>query len=168
MPKPRNSHSFVSNGKTAYIFGGANNEGPLNDAFSMDLETCQFKRIQVKDPSMTPFFEMHSSHLYQGNKMILIGGRSHILLSQQNDAEAIQNAMSTPFRDVMISLDLTTGEVEDFGTLPTNLAAHTSYLLDDKYIMIYGGTNGLKFFDSVIRYDIEKKEWKLLTKYPES
>ena len=32
--------------------------------------------------------------------------------------------------------------------------------------MIYGGTNGLKFFDSVIRYDLEKKEWRLMTKYP--
>jgi hypothetical protein len=45
VPKPRNSHSFVANGKTAYIFGGANNEGPLNDAFSLDLESHEFKRI---------------------------------------------------------------------------------------------------------------------------
>lgn len=39
VPKERNSHSFVANGKTAYIFGGANNEGPLNDAFELDLES---------------------------------------------------------------------------------------------------------------------------------
>lgn len=45
VPKGRNSHSFVSNGKTAFIFGGANNDGPLNDAFEFDLESYEFKRI---------------------------------------------------------------------------------------------------------------------------
>ena len=74
--------------------------------------------------------------------------------------------MSTPFRDVIIQLDLNTGKVDEFGELPTALASHTSYLIDDKYLLIYGGTNGLKFFDNVIRYDIQKKEWRLLTKFP--
>lgn len=73
-----------------------------------------------------------------------------------------------PFRDVIISLDLTSGQVEEFATLPTSLAAHTSFLIDDKYLVIYGGTNGLKFFDSVIRYEIAAKKWTLMTKQPES
>lgn len=167
LPKERNSHSFVQNGKTAYIFGGANNEGPLNDAFELDLESMKFKRIAITTPD-TPFFEMHSSHLYQGNKMLLIGGRSHVLLSQQNDPNALQAAMMRPFRDVIISLDLSSGQVEEFASLPTSLAAHTSFLIDDKYLVIYGGTNGLKFFDSVIRYDIAAKKWTLMTKQPES
>ena len=62
--------------------------------------------------------------------------------------------MSTPFRDVIISMDINTGKVEEFGQLPTSLASHTSYLIDDRYLVIYGGTNGLRFFDNVIRYDI--------------
>ena len=74
----------------------------------------------------------------------------------------------TPFRDEIISLDIKTGKVEEFGTLPTALASHASYLIDDKYLVIYGGTNGLRFFDNVIRYEIETKEWRLLTKYPDS
>lgn len=111
VPKQRNSHSFVSNGQTAYIFGGANNEGPLNDAYEMDLETLKFKRIAITNAETTPFFEMHSSHLYEGNKLLLIGGRSHVLLSQQNDPDALQAAMMKPFRDVIISLDLTNGQV---------------------------------------------------------
>ena len=65
-----------------------------------------------------------------------------------------------------MSLDLKTGEIEEFGRLPTGLASHSSYLIDDKYLIIYGGTNGQRFFDNVIRYDIDKKEWNLLTKYP--
>lgn len=81
VPKPRNSHSFLQNGKIAYIYGGANNEGPLNDAFKLDLENYEFSRIEIANPNETPFFEMHTSHLYQGNKILLIGGRSHVLLS---------------------------------------------------------------------------------------
>ena len=76
--------------------------------------------------------------------------------------------MSSPFREVIMSLDLNSGKVEEFAGLPTGLAAHASFMLDNKYLLIYGGTNGLKFFDNVIRYDIENKEWRLMTKYPES
>ena len=81
VPKPRNSHSFTQNGSKAYVFGGANEEGPLNDAFEFDLESKKFTRIKLDDPNQTPFFEMHTSHLYKGDKLLLIGGRSHVLLS---------------------------------------------------------------------------------------
>jgi len=75
--------------------------------------------------------------------------------------------MASPFRDTIISLDLNTGEInEEFAQLPSALASQTSILMDDKFLFIYGGTNGMRFFDNVIRYDIEKKEWTLMTKYP--
>mmetsp|Transcript_17629 Transcript_17629/g.29781 ORF Transcript_17629/g.29781 Transcript_17629/m.29781 type:complete len:99 (+) Transcript_17629:653-949(+) len=75
--------------------------------------------------------------------------------------------MSSPFRDVVLSLDIESGMIEgEFAQLPTALASHTSFLIDDRYLVIYGGTNGLRFFDNVIRYDIESKEWRLLSKYP--
>lgn len=67
IPKPRNSHSLVQNGKKAYIYGGANTNGPLNDAFELDLEKCIFSNIKIDDVSKAPFFEMHTSHLYKGN-----------------------------------------------------------------------------------------------------
>ena len=76
--------------------------------------------------------------------------------------------MASPFRDTILSLNLDTGVLSEFAQLPTALAAHTSTLIDDKYILIYGGTNGLRFFDNVIRYEIATKEWRLMTKYPES
>ena len=166
IPKPRNSHSFIQSGNKAYIYGGANEEGPLNDAFELDLEYMTFKKLKVDDNA--PFFEMHTSHLLRNEKLLLVGGRSHCLPTQIADPKAQQEVMSSPFRDMIMQLDLNTGNVEEFANLPTGLAAHASFLLDDKYLLIYGGTNGLKFFDNVIRYDIEKKEWRLLTKYPES
>ena len=77
--------------------------------------------------------------------------------------------MASPFRDVIISLNLETGQINDeFAQLPTALASHQSFLIDDKYLIIYGGTNGLSLFDNVIRYEIEKKQWKVMSKYPET
>jgi hypothetical protein len=75
--------------------------------------------------------------------------------------------MASPFRDVISCLDLGTGEIiEEFAQLPTAIASHQSFLIDDKYLLIYGGTNGLSLFDNVIRYDIANKQWKLMGKYP--
>ena len=37
VPKPRNSHSTAVGEGVAYLFGGANEEGPLNDAYTLDL-----------------------------------------------------------------------------------------------------------------------------------
>jgi hypothetical protein len=68
------------------------------------------------------------------------------------------------FSDIIYSIDTQTGVVENFGRLPADLACHSSSIIDDKYIIIYGGTNGLRFFDSIIRYDIENKKWTLMTK----
>ena len=75
--------------------------------------------------------------------------------------------MTTPFRDSIIALDVNTGKVEEFATLATGIASHTSALFDD-YLFIYGGTNGLKIFDAVMRYSIKDKQWTIMTKYPES
>ena len=58
------------------------------------------------------------------------------------------------------------GEVELLGTLPADLASHQSALIDDKYIVMYGGTNGLRFFDSIVRYSISDKRWMLMTRQP--
>ena len=76
--------------------------------------------------------------------------------------------MASPFRDVILSLDMKTGKLEEFAQLPTALAAHSSFMVDDKYLVIYGGTNGLRFFDNIIRYDIAAKEWRMMQKYPET
>ena len=75
--------------------------------------------------------------------------------------------MMTPFRDDILALDVKSGVLSEFGKLPNAMASHTSALIGE-YILVYGGTNGLKMFDAVIRYHIPSKEWRLMTKYPDS
>lgn len=55
-----------------------------------------------------------------------------------------------------------------FGSLPTAIGSHVSMLVDDKYLVIYGGTNGFRFFDNILRYEIANQQWTLMTKQPDS
>lgn len=43
VPPKRNSHTMVASPHSAYIFGGANSDGPLNDLWRFDFETKKFK-----------------------------------------------------------------------------------------------------------------------------
>lgn len=62
---------------------------------------------------------------------------------------------------------MVTKKVSHFGRLPSALGSHVSMLIDDKFLLVYGGTNGYRFFDSLMRYDIANKKWTLMMKYPE-
>jgi len=69
---------------------------------------------------------------------------------------------------VIYSIDLKTFKVEEFGKLPAAIGSHVSAVVQDKYIVVYGGTNGLRFFDSILRYEIDNKRWTLMTKQPDN
>lgn len=73
---------------------------------------------------------------------------------------------------MIYSVDISKGEeegkVDVFGQLPSDLGSHVSAMVDDKYLIVYGGTNGLRFFDSVLRYELFTKKWTLMTKQPEN
>lgn len=70
------------------------------------------------------------------------------------------------FSDDIYAIELATGKVSLFGRLPTALGSHVSASVDDEYLVVYGGTNGLRFFDSILRYEIASKQWTLMTQQP--
>jgi N-acetylneuraminic acid mutarotase len=159
-PIPRNSHVLAPDGEgAAYMFGGANQEGPRRDLMKLDLDTLRFSNIKVQETEKVklPSLEMHTAHVYQGKKLLILGGRG--MFPGQTVEEAA-------FQDDIYSVDVETGDLEIFGKLPSDLASHQSALIDDQFIVMYGGTNGLRFFDSVIRYSIPDKKWTLMTKQP--
>ena len=154
-PPIRNSHTLTKDGTKAYLFGGANSDGPLKDLYSLDLETLEFSRIALDESEMNlPMIEMHTAHMYRGTHLLLIGGRK---------LETGQPLSNIAFSDDIYAVELATGKVSLFGRLPTAIGSHVSAIVDDKYLVVYGGTNGLRFFDSITRYDIAAKEWTLMT-----
>jgi len=92
--------------------------------------------------------EMHTTHLYKDNELMIVGGRA---------LETGQNLSQIAFSDSIYTVNLETGKVAKLGLLPSALGSHVSALVDDKYLVVYGGTNGFRFFDSILRYEIEAK-----------
>ena len=160
-PAKRNSHTFVKAGEKAYVACGANDDGPLKDIYEVNLENFEFSKLVLDEADMLfPATEMHTCHLYRNNELLILGGR-------QQPAGTTSHT-DIIFTDDIISVNLDTKKVSLFGKLPTALGAHISALIDDKYILVYGGTNGFRFFDSLLRYEIETQKWTLMTKYPSS
>jgi hypothetical protein len=46
-PAPRNSHTLVQGVDAAYLFGGANEEGPRRDLHKLDLDTLRFSNVKI-------------------------------------------------------------------------------------------------------------------------
>eukprot|EP00347_Sterkiella_histriomuscorum_P011836 403370917 len=166
-PAPRNSHTMTlsSDGKSVFVFGGANQDGPLRDLYKLDLETLVFKQIKLNDQDQPlPFIEMHTAELYNKDFLLILGGRG-IFSGQSLDQAAFQNTMYL----INVSDDVNEqGIVSKLGDLPSDLSCHVSSLINDEHIVTYGGTNGLRFFDSVTRYSISQKKWTLMTGIPEN
>lgn len=150
---------MVAKADKAYLFGGANSDGPLKDLYELNLKTYKFKRLQLDDNECPlPMLEMHTAHIFQGNKLLLIGGRA-LEIGKELD--------QVMFSDVIYQICLDTGKVSQFCLLPSAIGSHVSCIIDDKYLVLYGGTNGLRFFDSILRFDLEFKLWTLMTKQPD-
>ena len=140
------------------IFGGANEEGPLKDLYELSIDSKEFVKVKLdQSETILPMIEMHTAHIYKGTHLLIIGGRSLEVGKPLNDIQ---------FSDTIYAIDLATFKVSVFGKLPTALGSHVSAMIDDKYLIIYGGTNGYRFFDSILRYDIEDKQWTLMTQQP--
>lgn len=81
VPAVRNSHTLTkgtseSTSSKAYLFGGANTDGPLKDLYELDMETLVFKKMLLDESEMNmPMVEMHSAHMYKGTHLLIIGGR---------------------------------------------------------------------------------------------
>ncbi len=70
-----------------------------------------------------PSLEMHTSHLFNQSKNLLILGGRGIFPGQ--------NVEESAFHNEIYSIQLDSGEVEKLGTLPADLASHQSALIDD-------------------------------------
>lgn len=93
---------------------------------------------------------MHTAHIYydDDNKphMILLGGRSKDELSNG-----------------IYKLDLDELQWSRIGDMPSIICSHASVLVQNRYIVVYGGFNGTAIFDSIRRYDIKENKWLTYT-----
>ena len=103
-----------------------------------------------------PMMEMHTAHLNQaGTNIYVVGGRIHYPgVEDCGGSQSIYN------------INLVTKEVSTLAGMASMLLSHASTLVNDRYIILYGGTDGLGFVERVTRYDILKESWSTLSKLP--
>lgn len=153
FPRVRNSHSFVRDhqNQKIYVYGGANSaDGPLNDLFEFDQKENEWVQLLTSGKEsaedVPPPLEMHSSHLYYDEEsnphLLILGGRSKEEMS-----------------NIIYSLDINELTWSRIGEMPSIICSHASVLIQNRYIVIYGGFSGTSIFDTIRRYDIKENKW---------
>ena len=160
--KPRWGHTLNIYKNKAYIFGGYTNKYK-KDIYSIDLSSTKLptEKInpQIKSKEkINKRLSQHSSIIYD-NKLIIYGGKT------SNSLEISINP---------ISFDLISQKWEIIKTInpPKQIrAAHTSNLINNKYMFVFGGEesynkNNNLIFDALL-LNFEKLQWSKLN-YPNS
>ena len=65
--------------KKVYLFGGANNDGPLNDLLEYNEESHEWLYVASTGTSPPPL-EMHTGHMWYDKgkpKLLIFGGRTY-------------------------------------------------------------------------------------------
>ena len=97
---------------------------------------------------------MHTAHVRvedETSYLIVVGGRASDLTDPANPKQA--------FSSNLFALNLSTLEWTTEATWESSpMCSHCSVLLEDRYLIIYGGFNGLSLSDHIVRYDFETKE----------
>lgn len=142
-PCERNSHSMCIEGlnrKKLYIFGGGNSIGLLNDLWEYNLESEIFKLINLDENSIPPR-EMHGM-IYFKDSIFILGGRLY---------DSIDNKI--------YKVNLATLKVQsDFSRLPCSLCSF-AYAIYKNYLIIYGGSDGVSFLNSIFIYNLNNNKW---------
>ena len=160
--KPRWGHTLNIYKNKAYIFGGYTNKYK-KDIYSIDLSSTKLptEKInpQIKSKEkINKRLSQHSSIIYD-NKLIIYGGKT------SNSLEISINP---------ISFDLISQKWEIIKTInpPKQIrAAHTSNLINNKYMFVFGGEesynkNNNLIFDALL-LNFETLKWSKLN-YPNS
>lgn len=138
------------------MFGGANHEGPLNDLYEFDEESFTWNFISTTG-LCPPLLEMHSGHLWNDKgklKLLVFGGRTYDKVDPENTLR---------FVNEIYCLDLETRIWSILGSFPVPIGSHAATLVVNRYLVTYGGTNGMKFFDTIMRFDLETKSCLMYT-----
>jgi len=143
-PIQRNSHSMINFNENLFIFGGGSSGGLLNDLWQFDILNKKWISCEIVGLSIPPR-EMYGMVQYTNKKnenyLYILGGR---LL------ESIDNKM--------YRINLNTFNCEFVTNLPVTLCSF-SCVLYKYFIIIYGGTDGITFFNDIIVYNITNSKW---------
>ena len=137
-PSKRWNHDFCSfrGSNRGFIVCGCTTEGLTNEIYSVDLTTMYFTKLNLEGKKIPPL-ELHSAVVFRDTHLFIMGGKTS----------------QTTFNKDMFIVDLETLIVDDV-FMPEFICAHTTCIIDDRYLLSYGGWNGKRIVPYFIRYDI--------------
>lgn len=142
IPPARSSHAMVyhPSSNSIYLFGGANNTGPLKDFYCYSIDDNSWKKITSPSDDRFTAREMLTMEIWNEDSVLLVGGR---------------NAQS--FQKSIILYNVKTGEWDlDFKKIPGALCSHASILLGD-HLYLFGGVGEGMLEDKIVRLDLVQK-----------
>eukprot|EP00455_Lapot_gusevi_P012138 TRINITY_DN1569_c0_g1_i3.p1 TRINITY_DN1569_c0_g1~~TRINITY_DN1569_c0_g1_i3.p1 ORF type:complete len:358 (-),score=22.21 TRINITY_DN1569_c0_g1_i3:13-1011(-) len=151
-PSGRNAHTASRVDNTMYIVGGSTSDGPCNDVYSLDLDTLEWQRVQPanamaelkseegEDDLEVPVGrEMHTAVVMNSSLMVL-GGRSFDSICDQFYEFNTETRM-WQLHDKCFAV-----------------CGHACVVYGSRLI-IFGGTDGLTFFDTPKAFNPELLIW---------
>jgi len=143
-PQPRSAHSAVVYKNEMYIFGGWNGHESLNDFYSLNMDTMQWRQIQSAGcPSKR---RMHSAVVYQ-DRMYLFGG-----YDESHSAHSFNELYCFDF------LTETWKAVPCQGRIPKGRSRAAATVVGNNMYII-GGWDRVAHFGEVLRLDLDQHRW---------
>ena len=154
IPEKRSNHTFTTSETTnkAYVVGGRTDDKCYQkEVYEVNLTTLEFRLLKLDESEeKLPPIAMHTCHLINNDRdLLVVGGCDG----------------STISRDIL-TINLATMKVEWYAHLPLPLCAHSSIVVDNKYLLVNSGTNGNYLLKEFLRLDLESREWSYLTRVP--
>jgi len=143
-PQPRSAHSAVVYKNEMYIFGGWNGHQSLDDFYSLNLDTLQWRKIQSENgPSRR---RMHSCAVHNG-KMYVFGGYDESRLAESYNELHCFDFQSETWKEVTCRGKIPKGRSRAGATVVGN----------NMYII--GGWDRISHNGEVLRLDLDKFYW---------
>jgi hypothetical protein len=135
---PRFFHAVATDGVTIYVTGGINTNNELLDDMWKSTNGIVWEQIQITGTYWSP----RSSHTltYSNAKLYIIGG--------------VKPDGSSFYSDIWISDDNGQTWLE-ITSLPTNIANHTTHIINDEIYVVGGTTSFGTFSDKLYKYDTQ-------------
>ncbi|KYR02856.1 hypothetical protein DLAC_00326 [Tieghemostelium lacteum] len=154
IPNPHRAHTATLVDKRLFIFGGGDGPNYFKDLFVLDTETLTWTKPVTTGNGPGPR-RAHTANLVNGKTIYIFGG---------GDGNKALNEVYSLDTD---SLSWTL--IKPTGTIPKSRGYHSSVLIGNTKIGIFGGSDGQECFDDYFIFDCTNHSWteqKITNKSP--
>ncbi|KAL7413978.1 hypothetical protein BDY24DRAFT_387057 [Mrakia frigida] len=171
-PPPIRAHTSTAIGHTIWVFGGGDEMTYSADMFAFNTltHTWSLPKLDPSSPQPVPRRAHSASFLAPSSLVIFGGGDGHTALNDtwifDTSTLTWREIISPPARDENGEVGREGGDAVKRGPVPDRRGYHSGHVVDGK-LVIFGGGNGQKTFDTVEVLDLKTKVWHNISPPPD-